>query len=80
MPQIVEAKKTHWSTANVLFRAGRMPYIGTAASMLICYLNFISPVLVLIIRGGLSIQPAFPGDINVVACTAGSLCCFSRQE
>jgi class 3 adenylate cyclase len=45
MSQIVEAQKTHWITANELFRSGLMPYIGTAVSMTICYLKFFSPVL-----------------------------------
>jgi len=41
----------------VLFRAGRMPYVGTVASMAICYLKLFSPVLVPILGADWAFNP-----------------------
>ena len=57
MSQIVETQETHGNTINALFRTGWLAYIGTAISMCVCYLQFISAALVPMLGAGWEINP-----------------------
>lgn len=57
MSNIAEALVSRKESSNPLLRAGWLAYIGAAASMFVCYLQFISAALVPMIGTGLAINP-----------------------
>lgn len=57
MSNIAEALVSRKESSNPLLRAGWLAYIGAAASMFVCYLQFISAALVPVIGTGLDINP-----------------------
>ncbi len=57
MSNIADALESRRENSNPLLRAGWLAYIGAAASMFVCYLQFISAALVPMIGTGLAINP-----------------------
>ena len=57
MSEIVEDQAADRNAASLLPGAGWLAYIGTAVSMCVCYLQFISAALVPMLGAGLEINP-----------------------